>query len=454
MGMIKKEVTTKLVLGGIFLSVLLLIIVVGPSDAFNLIINVIDNNVFEGDEVEFEVSIEIPDFERIPVEFLTLKLSGPENIICKFYSNGSKISGCDRLKIIPVMYSPNSQGYSYGYNSGSYYDFGYSYGFTKGKLKYLIKLDTSGMGNGTYMTDFLAMISGKEFSKNGDDLIINEKRKMIIYSPINGVLYTSRRIPINLTVFETADIRYLKDHREFRTVCRDCDDYGFTRLKRLPFDDGEGLLRLRGIFNDGSEVEEEIRFIIDTKNPKIKNTYPTNGFTNGLFKVEFQEENPIELIVNYGNLESGFNIGIFNLLECIESYRNRILCELNINLSDYSEEQIEYNFLLTDIRNESDETRIKKVNVDFDKPRLNNLDIEINKKRVKFSFNITEPNFQRIRFKDLSKRNPVWVTLCSRLKNGICEKTKIFSKGTHELYFEIIDKAGNVLEVEREVIIV
>ena len=42
---------------------------------------------------------------------------------------------------------------------------------------------------------------------------------------------------------------------------------------------------------------------------------------------------------------------------------------------------------------------------------------------------MNETNFDKIRFEDLSKNNPVWVTLCTTLVNGHYMKSKVFTIG-------------------------
>ena len=60
-----------------------------------------------------------------------------------------------------------------------------------------------------------------------------------------------------------------------------------------------------------------------------------------------------------------------------------------------------------------------------------------------FYFNITEENLDEIGYIDNEDRKPRFRRLCSRLKNGICEKKKTFRRGYHNLDIQITDKAGN-----------
>ena len=60
-----------------------------------------------------------------------------------------------------------------------------------------------------------------------------------------------------------------------------------------------------------------------------------------------------------------------------------------------------------------------------------------------FDFSVTEANFNEVSYIDWKDKNPKAKTLCSRLKNGICETKKSFSKGNHNLTVTVLDEAGN-----------
>ena len=95
-----------------------------------------------GNKINFTAEINIPSGEQLPMEYLTLELSGPETGACKFSPDGTIISGC---KGITISLNQNSN-YGYGY--------GYGYGYQSGKLIYTITVDTSQYKTGEYSTSF------------------------------------------------------------------------------------------------------------------------------------------------------------------------------------------------------------------------------------------------------------------------------------------------------------
>jgi len=70
-------------------------------------------------------------------------------------------------------------------------------------------------------------------------------------------------------------------------------------------------------------------------------------------------------------------------------------------------------------------------------------------KYIYFNFEVDEENFDEITYIDWNDRRPRWRRLCSRLKNGVCEKKKSFRRGGHEVDIQIMDEAGNAVSTER-----
>ncbi|MEK6862264.1 MAG: hypothetical protein AABY07_09955, partial [Nanoarchaeota archaeon] len=79
-------------------------------------------------------------------------------------------------------------------------------------------------------------------------------------------------------------------------------------------------------------------------------------------------------------------------------------------------------------------------------PEINSFSHEIDRRRVTFIFDITEDNFDEINYIDYSDTKPRERRLCSRLRDGICEIRKTFSRGEHNLTFTILDEAGNSVQ--------
>ncbi len=262
-----------------------------------------------------------------------------------------------------------------------------------------------------------------------------------VYSPEQDAIYIERQVPINLTMSSQAKYFKYKDNQgEFKTLCRNCWEYGYTKVKKKPFDDGFHQIVIMAVFDFGNAYYP-INFTVDTKKPKIIKTNPKQGFAYGDFEVQFQEENPKSLILNYGNDE--YELDIENDCEIDKKGHS---CNANVDLSSYDGQEIEYYFVLEDIIGNIAGSKTKKLDVDLSKPAINDINWTINKRRVGFILNITEKNFYRAGYIDNNDIKPRWRILCSKLKDGICEKENIFNKGEHNLTFQVLDKAGNFAE--------
>ena len=92
-----------------------------------------------------------------------------------------------------------------------------------------------------------------------------------------------------------------------------------------------------------------------------------------------------------------------------------------------------------------DESKPRELEVDTTDPVINEFSYPIDGRIVNFFFNITETNFDEIEYYDRTDNNPRWRQLCSRLKNGICEKRKAFRRGHHNIDISVLDEAGNAV---------
>ena len=71
-------------------------------------------------------------------------------------------------------------------------------------------------------------------------------------------------------------------------------------------------------------------------------------------------------------------------------------------------------------------------------------------KYIVFNISITEINFDEISYIDSSESRPREKRICSRLKDGICEKKSMFKKGHHNVQIVIKDDAGNMMTKDFE----
>jgi len=282
-----------------------------------------------------------------------------------------------------------------------------------------------------------------------------------IHSPVNDEVYSNKRVPFSIELLKEAKyIKYSDNGKRLRTLCRRCDEYGFTKQKRKFFGDGYHEVLIKAIF-DFNEIEGSVNFIVDSKDPKILKTEPKRGFAIGEFEVIFKEENPKTLTLNYGNKESGMSEASLDInkeckeyqlnnfeVYCCDYKREKMKCEFKVDLGDYDLEEIEYWFVLEDILGNTDKSRAEDLEVDLSKPVINSFDYTIDGRRVNFVLDIEEKNFDEVNYIDRTDNKARWKKLCTKLKRGKCEKRKMFGKGDHKIDIQVVDEAGNKEEIK------
>ena len=217
-----------------------------------------------------------------------------------------------------------------------------------------------------------------------------------------------------------------------------------TCEKRISFDEGLNNISIKVEDVVHNSALKHISFFVDSKSPKIRKTLPKKrSFFNGNFWVQYTEYNVKEMILTYGNYSVYKNATV---LECADGKKQE--CEIDVDLSEFDGQEIEYWFTLKDIANNVDESKHVYGKVDISDPVLNNPDSfwsnELGSKYVYFNMSITEENFDEAFYTYIDSRGRTKEKrLCSRLKNGICEKKKRFSRGDYNLTIGIIDEAGN-----------
>ncbi len=181
-----------------------------------------DKSLYKADDlVNITVSVDLDPFEKIPVQNLTLVITGNTNKTCVFYPYGTSISGCGNLTIFPI--NTQSYGYSetvamYGYGYGydvsatSYgdtnesfgygYGYGYVYGYTDGglygaELKYNITWNISAESSAT-TGNYTAYLEADAQDATGYKIYsnINNKTNFTLDKGTPGVTLSS---PSNIT---------------------------------------------------------------------------------------------------------------------------------------------------------------------------------------------------------------------------------------------------------------
>lgn len=264
-------------------------------------------------------------------------------------------------------------------------------------------------------------------------------------------LNQEKKILFDLEANEPVSMYYIDNNdvkQKQKSLCNNCNYYNKLRS----FNDGEWNITIYAEDEVGLTDSENVQFVIDTKVPIIQKTYPKpNSFTNGLFTVIFKEENPKTLTLFYGEDEKPVN-----LATCSE-YKKKYTCDIDISaqIEKYNGQEIFYHFELTDkVGNEAKYKPVETA-VDTKDPVLNSLTYEQDDTRIEFTLNITEPNFDEVLYIIDQATDPKarWKTLCTRLKENLCEKGITFKEGTHTVDFQIFDQATNSIGAQETIIV-
>jgi hypothetical protein len=269
----------------------------------------------------------------------------------------------------------------------------------------------------------------------------SEPPNITVNSPTQDSVYNSRSVLFEVETDERCSMYYtdtIQGRGRWKRVCSKCKEYSHNRR----FDEGLNNITIKCRDLHGNEAEVQKQFRVDSRGPRIK-SLTDEDFASGHFAVEIDEENPKEIWVNYGNMQTGWRSAKFSLGDCYEE-RNDMICETNADLADYDEQTVQFWFNITDIAGNSDETKVQEAKVDNKPPVINSLNYEKDRRRVTFYINITEKNFDEITYSYMDDRGRTRTgTLCRRLENGICEDRTNFRDGFNNVTITVRDEAGN-----------
>jgi hypothetical protein len=262
---------------------------------------------------------------------------------------------------------------------------------------------------------------------------------MSVNMPTNGN-YNSRRVKVNISVTRTVGsieyINYGDKNPRYKTLCKNCDNYGKLKEKSINLGEGENNLTFRAVDNLDEKKMEIIAFV-DSKTPKIISTEPKAGISvNGSkFSVKYYEDNLN--IINFYYLDKKIST-----TDC-ESGKNKV-CTFSIpssELANYSGKYIDYKFEITDSINNVSSKWIR-VKIDTITPILNVTSPasgESYSRRLLFNLSTSEDSL--IEYYDNSELRPSWKRFC--VKCNKYTSTKLFNKGNHDLILRATDSAGN-----------
>lgn len=261
-----------------------------------------------------------------------------------------------------------------------------------------------------------------------------------VASPIEGIT-NGRRIPFILQTDIMVDNLTYMDNSEDRpkwiTLCKDCNEYGISRVRTKSFRDGEHNLTIKASEN-GTSVEVNRWVFIDSKDPRIKKTNPGRGkYTNSTFEVQWEELNMKNIILyNQGN-QGG---GAISRTDCPYNSEKRIQsCLFEVDLTPHNGQEIEYWFSIIDIAGNNATSRAYTVNVDTVSPVLSKLDYEIVGRKVYFDIDVSEE--VRLEYMDTLSSIPSWRTLCTRCNSY--DGYKYFDYGSNNILVRARDEAEN-----------
>ena len=254
-----------------------------------------------------------------------------------------------------------------------------------------------------------------------------------VHSPVQGGIYDNRMVLLNISMTSEADILYARDGDKLIKICRNCIEYS----KEKPFDNGFHMLTIEGEF-EGGTVFTQVNFTVDSKKPNIKKTSPNKGYADGDFHVEFDETNPVQLILHYGEDTKEVDIGESCYLSDGMHY-----CDTEVDLSSYDGQEIEYWWVLTDVIGREDKSKTREVKVDLTDPILTvNMPEDDGIYGNKVPFNLSASEEVTLAYID---NGPDWKDFCENCDSyGVNKlKTRGFKEGPHEITIRATDKAGN-----------
>ncbi|MEN9626541.1 MAG: hypothetical protein RL557_869 [archaeon] len=293
-----------------------------------------------------------------------------------------------------------------------------------------------------YSTSFGHCGGSPSCDGEGGGSVDSEPPVLTVNSPTNNNVYDSKKVLFDVSSNELIALYYMKnDGKEnWKRLSSSTSSYS----KTVSLDEGENDITIKGVDENDNEAEIVKTFFVDSKDPKIKKTSPKSGFANGLFEVQFEEDNPTSLVLFYGT-DSVTRQVVFNLDTCTTD-RRKTTCTQQVNLAEFDGEEIEYWVELEDIAGNTDESKPIGLDVDMTAPVITNPTnfwTMPDEDHIQFNLAITELNFDEAVYIDNSDSKPKEKRICSSLKNGLCTKTVSFKDGHHDLDIIVRDDAGN-----------
>lgn len=271
-----------------------------------------------------------------------------------------------------------------------------------------------------------------------------------VSSPIKNTIYNTKKIFLNISTNEMADIYYRDLNKStstisFTKVCDNCPAGMKSYAKVRSFKEGNNSLIFKAIDMKGNEAYFNVYFFIDSTKPRIYSTYPkANAFADGTFQVQFKELNPKKATLYYGTDKASVDLS-----KCYDALGKKN-CEIEVNLNKYHGQVIGYYFEVEDIAGNTYTSRSTNVLVDTKAPILNNPTSFykiVDKRYVEFNLSIKEENLYKVTLQNTLIPRSTGTTMCTKLTNGYCYKKVAYTEGNYSLSIQITDKAGQSIAV-------
>lgn len=191
------NVNKKYLLSSTIISVFVvsLLLVMGPALAVDVGVIFPNDQIFKGEDVNFQVNVNINTDERIPISYGDFGIMDPDGqvIICLFDMQGNIFGGderCNEFRINSISFSPGSGYEDYGYlrgydpNYARWYFFGYGYGYGNSMHGATVSVDVTWSANGNQVIGEHTAAAAIVSALGGPPLILKEAEVINPFEPI------------------------------------------------------------------------------------------------------------------------------------------------------------------------------------------------------------------------------------------------------------------------------
>ena len=290
--------------------------------------------------------------------------------------------------------------------------------------------------NQSSMKRILVGLFAMMFIASSFGMVIAVDPVLTVTSPVEGAYLDSKTVTVDASADQDVSFNLFKTVLRSRSAVELCDAV-MTCMDTFRAREGSNTIRVKVLNTDGESDSEDISFIVDTRAPRISRTSPRNGeWMNAAdaFSVNYREDNLDSVKLVYGASEE-------TKTDCPSGRRQT--CSIMPDLTSLDGQDILYHFVLFDKAGNNVTSQIRTVHVDTTLPVVDSASASVDGRRVTFTVEVEEENFDKVLIKDNNSRRPRWTRLCSRLNVGVCTATKTFRSGTHNVDLMLLDEAGN-----------